>query len=67
MKTFGYDETSDIFVSDIHQSPLLSFQLHFEHHHHIQTKILGSFNAENMMVATVLTRAVGCLWEDVVT
>jgi hypothetical protein len=30
MKTFGYDADCDIFVSDIQQTPLLAFHLHFE-------------------------------------
>jgi hypothetical protein len=30
MQTFGYDDACDIFVSNIQQTPLLAFRLHYQ-------------------------------------
>jgi UDP-N-acetylmuramoyl-L-alanyl-D-glutamate--2,6-diaminopimelate ligase len=68
LETFGYDDASNIFVSDIQQNPLLSFYLHYQEKiFPVTTKILWSFNAENMMIATVLTRHVWVALEKIVS
>lgn len=65
--TFGYDADCDIFVSDIQQTPCLAFQLHYAGQIlNIQTKILGAFNAENMMIATVLAHHIWCSLEHII-
>lgn len=55
LQTFGYDERADIFVSNITQNPQLSFDLHlWDESRHIDAKLVGVFNCDNMMIAAYL-------------
>lgn len=56
LQTFSRDdERADIFVSDISQSPELSYELHIDGQQiHIDSKLLWTFNCDNMMIAAWL-------------
>lgn len=64
---FGYDEQADIWVSDIVEDPYLSGILHYQNQDiQIQTRLLGQFNMDNIMIACAMTYYVGVSWEDIV-
>ncbi len=66
--TFWYNNNSDVWVDNINQAWILSFDLHFKQKtYSLVTKIVGAFNAENMMIATLLADQVWVSEEDIVS
>ena len=52
---FGYEDVCDVSVSAMHEHPELEFTMRYKDYTStIHTKIVGSFNAENMMIAATL-------------
>ena len=64
--TFGKDDTADIWADNFKETPYLSVDLHYTGKVlSIKSTLLGQFNADNMMIATVLCKHLG-VQDDVI-
>lgn len=62
--TFGYDNNADIRVDAITESPQLSFDMHlWDQVARVDTTMLWTFNADNMMIAAMLAMKAWVLWD----
>lgn len=65
---FGVEQDADIWVDQIEHAPTLCFQLYYGNHTaRIKTQMVGAFNAENMMIASVLALHAWVWWDDLVS
>lgn len=68
IKYFCKDRAGDIHAQDITQDPLLTCTLRRDHHHiAIQSKLIGVFNVDNMMIATLIADHYWCTPEQIKT
>lgn len=68
IKYFGKDPAGDIHTQDITQDPLLACTLRRDDYHiAIQSKLIGVFNVDNMMIATLIADHYWCTPEQIKT